>query len=305
MTAAMDNDPYGITWRDLIIGVETEAEIHGYTGQEREEGLGLMYYGARFYMPEIGRFMEVDPAREFVNPYSYVGNRPVHSIDPTGNEGIAVLIEFNMLWSNQLLNLILPTPQIMTFGIAFGRRMPISEVIKSAVLKGKFTDDDLKTRFQTFGSAGDFTGLGQGAGFAVSAMVTLGNLENITKGLVYGFAVSTDLKKAKINGASFYITHKGLTDLFKITSSGKGFKRSEVVSILADNLILQVQHSFSGGWSGGIETNYSFQFSDTTTDELFKNIGDAIDDFADSIMEKNWLDPTDGVDDFAQQPYYQ
>ena len=86
LTAAMDNDAYGNTWRDLInTGNGGEADPHGYTGQEREEALGLMYYGARFYMPEIGRFLEVDPAREFVNPYSYVGNRPVIATDPSGS----------------------------------------------------------------------------------------------------------------------------------------------------------------------------------------------------------------------------
>jgi len=35
-------------------------------------------------MPEIGRFLQVDPAREFINPYSYVGNNPVMAVDPDG-----------------------------------------------------------------------------------------------------------------------------------------------------------------------------------------------------------------------------
>ena len=37
-----------------------------------------------FYMPEIGRFLEVDPARQYVNPYNYVGNNPMMNIDPSG-----------------------------------------------------------------------------------------------------------------------------------------------------------------------------------------------------------------------------
>jgi len=41
--------------------------------------------GARFYDPDLGRFLQVDPAREYFNSYSYVGNNPVMGVDPTGN----------------------------------------------------------------------------------------------------------------------------------------------------------------------------------------------------------------------------
>jgi len=58
--------------------------MHWFTGKEREDDLGLMHYGARLYLPEIGRSLQVDPAREFNNPYSYVGNSPVMAVDPTG-----------------------------------------------------------------------------------------------------------------------------------------------------------------------------------------------------------------------------
>ncbi len=40
---------------------------------------------ARFYDPDLGRFLQVDPAREFWSSYSYVGNNPTLFTDPTGN----------------------------------------------------------------------------------------------------------------------------------------------------------------------------------------------------------------------------
>lgn len=45
-------------------------------------------YGARFYMPDIGRFGTVDPRSQYTHEaYSYVWNNPVQFNDPTGMEG--------------------------------------------------------------------------------------------------------------------------------------------------------------------------------------------------------------------------
>jgi len=72
----------------------------GFTGQRKDTETGLMYYGARYYDPMIGRFTQQDPVmiemrnRELIeaamqhpqrlNPYSYVSNNPVNKVDPTG-----------------------------------------------------------------------------------------------------------------------------------------------------------------------------------------------------------------------------
>jgi len=84
---ASDADPYGIQWRELYAG-GAENEPHGFTGQEDEAELDLYHYGARLYMPQLGRFLAVDPMREFANPYSYVGNNPVFFLDSNGEYSI-------------------------------------------------------------------------------------------------------------------------------------------------------------------------------------------------------------------------
>ncbi|MDI6783358.1 MAG: RHS repeat-associated core domain-containing protein, partial [bacterium] len=44
---------------------------------------GLYYFGARWYDPQVGRFITKDPAFN-LNPYPYCYNNPVNLIDPTG-----------------------------------------------------------------------------------------------------------------------------------------------------------------------------------------------------------------------------
>jgi len=76
-------------------------EVKGYTGQFDDEATGQMYYGARYYGPDDGLFVQGDPlftnkasykevplkiyySPQNINPYSYVINNPYRYTDPTG-----------------------------------------------------------------------------------------------------------------------------------------------------------------------------------------------------------------------------
>ena len=57
-----------------------------FTGREFDKDTGLYYYRARYYHPEIGRFLQTDPIGygDGMNWYAYCGNNSTNCIDPSG-----------------------------------------------------------------------------------------------------------------------------------------------------------------------------------------------------------------------------
>jgi len=54
-----------------------------------DDQTGLSYYGYRFYVPSLGRWLTRDPIGEKggINLYGFVGNNPISWIDPWGLHG--------------------------------------------------------------------------------------------------------------------------------------------------------------------------------------------------------------------------
>jgi RHS repeat-associated protein len=67
---------------------------YGYTGREIDAESGFNYYRARYYSPEIGRFVSEDPilhSKGELNSYRYVLNSPHKFVDPTGESFMGVI----------------------------------------------------------------------------------------------------------------------------------------------------------------------------------------------------------------------
>ena len=80
LTSTVDYDSYG----NVVAG--SLPTRYTFTGREIDTDTGLMYYRARWYDPQQGRFISEDPIgfRGGVNFYNYVGNNPVRFTDPFG-----------------------------------------------------------------------------------------------------------------------------------------------------------------------------------------------------------------------------
>ena len=82
-------DPFG-AYRTQRSDTENPTEM-GFTGHHHDDGIGLIYMNARFFVPEIGRFAAPDSIvpdatnPQSLNRYSYVENNPMGFTDPSGN----------------------------------------------------------------------------------------------------------------------------------------------------------------------------------------------------------------------------
>ena len=56
----------------------------GFVGKQYDDDVGLYQLGARWYDPELGRFVSVDPVRGFLNDYAYAYNNPFRYQDANG-----------------------------------------------------------------------------------------------------------------------------------------------------------------------------------------------------------------------------
>jgi RHS repeat-associated protein len=89
VTSSYTYEPYGKT---TTTGT-TNLNPFQYTGREND-GTGLYYYRARYYLPSTQRFISEDPLNFLggdTNLYGYVLNDPVNLIDPEGKGPVGLI----------------------------------------------------------------------------------------------------------------------------------------------------------------------------------------------------------------------
>jgi len=90
-------DPYGSVTITRL-GVQQSSDPLGnhwtFTGRFLDEESGLLYYRARFYCPQVGRFAQRDPLGYLVGPslFEYAASSPVNLSDPTGHNPYGAIV---------------------------------------------------------------------------------------------------------------------------------------------------------------------------------------------------------------------
>jgi RHS repeat-associated protein len=78
--------PWGETWGSTVV------DGAGYTGHVMDAGTGLTYMQQRYYDPQVGRFLSVDPMASDMNNgwnfnrYDYAADNPYRFTDPDGRK---------------------------------------------------------------------------------------------------------------------------------------------------------------------------------------------------------------------------
>jgi RHS repeat-associated protein len=81
--------PFGLKHVGYNVLAGNSSYQYKYNGKELQTETGMYDYGARFYMPDIGRWGVVDPLAEKhtnLNPMMYAANNPIMFIDPDGRD---------------------------------------------------------------------------------------------------------------------------------------------------------------------------------------------------------------------------
>jgi RHS repeat-associated protein len=90
VTSTLDYDSFG----NVTGG--SAATRYGYTGREADSDAALMFYRARWYGAQAGRFISEDPiafAGRDLNFYAYVKNNPIGYRDPSGLERLNYVLQ--------------------------------------------------------------------------------------------------------------------------------------------------------------------------------------------------------------------
>ena len=136
--------PFGETIRNEVAA---DNNSRSFTGHVKDKETGLLYMGARFYDPQLGRFMAIDPQGfkesnpTTFNRYAYANNNPYKYVDPDGEAASVITAEAGFLGGTFVCG---PVCGLIGGAIGFGTGIYISYKVPSLIFNDS-DDDQQKT----------------------------------------------------------------------------------------------------------------------------------------------------------------
>ena len=83
---------YGSTSYQAVRSHTEKPKRYRYTGKERDEESGFYYFGARYYSPWVGKWVNCDPigTEGGINLYEFANDNPVRFIDKIGHQANSI-----------------------------------------------------------------------------------------------------------------------------------------------------------------------------------------------------------------------
>lgn len=88
----IEYDPFGKIQRHDSIKINAKLARQQFTGKMLDDETGLIFFGARYYDPQLGRFITADTIvqssanPQTLNRYSYTSNNPINRVDNDGHK---------------------------------------------------------------------------------------------------------------------------------------------------------------------------------------------------------------------------
>ena len=226
--------PYGGTsFHSTSSSSQVSAKRYRYNGKEKDEETNLYYYGARYYISWLGRWMSCDPGGEIdgLNLYSYVNNNPVIYTDPEGNEG--------NLWDRFMEGVDTVKSWVHEKSQGLGQTIADTgeKIIEGAGIESETAKDAIRT-------AANVTGAVVGAAVETSTNLTALAGINIAKGLDYA---GKQLGKgaAQIAQGEVGAGLKSIADVTGLVSAGEGIGTG--VGMIGEGNVLEGAQKVSEG----------------------------------------------------------
>jgi len=264
----IEYEPFGSESRHDKLGNSDEVAWYYFTGKKKDDETGLLFFGARYYDPSIGRFITADsivqaPSNpQTLNRYSYTSNNPINRIDPDGHRwswrnffravGIAIVGTVLAVVSGGAL-----APVIGAYwaGVATG-------AIAGATIGGAFsaaTGGNIGMGLLTGAISGAiFGGIG-GMGFTGLAHTAAHFVGGAISGAINGSITGGNIGlNALIGGISAGATEwaSGNIDLFKLTGNyiTDVVKRAALGGLVGGGISTSFGGSFGSGFKNGAMT---------------------------------------------------